>query len=124
MSATLRHELAAERQDIEQVDAELRRVGEAADGLVRAAQELRGALDSLSESVRGVVREAAVQPAVAAAPEPVPDAPSDVPEGARIVALDMVLDGKPREEVATHLREEFGLADSDGLLDEVYARVG
>ena len=36
----------------------------------------------------------------------------------------MVLDGKPRDEVAQHLAEEFGLTDSTALLDDLYARAG
>jgi hypothetical protein len=108
-----------ERPDIKDVDAELARVGEATDGLVRAAQELRASLDALSGSVRAVVREAAERP------EPEPAVPASEPsEAARIVALNMALDGKPRDEVAARLRDEFGLADADPLLDDVYARVG
>ena len=42
-------------------------------------------------------------------------------EGARLVALNMALDGTPREETARYLHEAFGLADSGALLDEVYA---
>jgi hypothetical protein len=138
--------LASEGDNIEQVDAELRRVADAADGLVRSAQELRGALDSLSESVRAAVREAATAASVPAAapseqaPEPAADPVAEdgpaepagggeepvreEPEGARIVALNMVLDGKSRDEVATHLRDEFDYPDSDKLLDDVYSRVG
>jgi hypothetical protein len=131
----------AERDHIERVDADLRRVGEAADGLVRGAQELRAALDGLSESVRAAVRVAAEASAVAE-PVPVEPAPVEGPpveevpvepaavaadpdqDAARIVALNMALDGKPRDEVATYLREELGVTDSGALLDDVYARVG
>ena len=35
----------------------------------------------------------------------------------------MALNGTPREETARYLNENFSLADSDGLLDEVYASV-
>jgi len=125
--------LAGEGPNTEQVDAELRRVAEAADGLVRSAQELRGALDSLSESVRAAIRDAATATGPAAAVEPNPD-PEDSsigdepvreePEGARIVALNMVLEGKSRNEVAAHLRDEFDFTDSAALLDDVYSRVG
>ncbi len=47
---------------------------------------------------------------------------SAVPEGARLLALKMALDGRSREETAAYLRENFELADLDALLDEVYAR--
>ena len=54
----------------------------------------------------------------------VPDAGEEtaVPEGARLLALKMALDGRPRDETSAYLRENFELADPDGLLDEVYAR--
>ena len=48
---------------------------------------------------------------------------SDDSEGARLVALDMALSGKPREETAKYLAEHYDLSDRDGLLDEVYATV-
>ncbi len=45
-------------------------------------------------------------------------------EGARLIALNMALDGRPREETDRYLAENFRLTDRRGLLDEVYARVG
>jgi hypothetical protein len=132
-----------ERDDIERVDADLRRVGEAADGLVRSAQELRASLDGLAESVRAAVRAASAPPVAASVPvepasvvertveepaggvaAPTPTAMEPDLDAARIVALNMALDGKSRDEVAAYLRDELGVADSAGLLDDVYSRVG
>jgi hypothetical protein len=48
---------------------------------------------------------------------------SDDAEGARLIALNMALNGTPREETARYLSENFQLADAGGLLDEVYASV-
>jgi DivIVA domain-containing protein len=48
---------------------------------------------------------------------------SDDAEGARLIALNMALNGTPRDETAKYLSENFSLADSDALLDEVYASV-
>ncbi len=45
-------------------------------------------------------------------------------EGAQLIALNMALNGTPREETARYLDENFALPDSGGLLDEVYASVG
>jgi cell division septum initiation protein DivIVA len=45
-------------------------------------------------------------------------------EGARLVALNMALDGASREDVALHLRENHGLSDPGALLDEVYESIG
>jgi hypothetical protein len=54
----------------------------------------------------------------------VPAAPAAAPEGARVLALKMALDGTPRDETARYLRENFELEDPEALLDEVYARAG
>jgi hypothetical protein len=45
-------------------------------------------------------------------------------EGARLIALNMALNGTPREETDRYLAENFDLSDREALLDEVYARVG
>jgi ElaB/YqjD/DUF883 family membrane-anchored ribosome-binding protein len=63
-----------------------------------------------------------------APPEPAPTAPAgdddaDI-ESARLVALNMALDGASREEVDRYLREHFTLSDREALLDDVYASVG
>jgi hypothetical protein len=64
-----------------------------------------------------------------AAPEPEPAAEAlpegdDDSEGARLIALNMALNGTPREETDRYLAENFRLSDREKLLDEVYARVG
>jgi DivIVA domain-containing protein len=45
-------------------------------------------------------------------------------EGARLIALNMALNGTPRDETANYLSDNFDLEDQDAILDEVYARVG
>lgn len=45
-------------------------------------------------------------------------------EGARLIALNMALNGTPRDEVEAYLTENFGMEDPGPLLDDVYARVG
>jgi F0F1-type ATP synthase membrane subunit b/b' len=50
------------------------------------------------------------------------DLPEDI-EGARLVALNMALNGTPREETDHYLAENFDLEDRQLLLDEVYASV-
>jgi DivIVA domain-containing protein len=49
--------------------------------------------------------------------------PRDGAEGARLIALNMALDGTSREETDRYLAENFKLSDRDGLLDEVYESV-
>jgi ABC-type transporter Mla subunit MlaD len=63
---------------------------------------------------------AAAEPAAAASATPA----GDGHEGARVIALNMALNGSPRDETARYLSENFELDDPDALLDEVYARAG
>ena len=44
-------------------------------------------------------------------------------EGARLIALNMALNGSSRDDVDRYLGENFNLADRAALLDEVYASV-
>jgi hypothetical protein len=90
------------------VSDDLKRLADAAESLERQAGELRAAVEKLA----------------AEAPEPVvaPEEPKVDDSEARIVAFSMVLDGKPRDEVAKQLADDFGLVDSDALLDDLYAR--
>jgi DivIVA domain-containing protein len=44
-------------------------------------------------------------------------------EGARLIALNMALNGTPREQTDRYLAENFELSDRAQLLDEVYASV-
>jgi cell division septum initiation protein DivIVA len=52
-----------------------------------------------------------------------PGEASDDVEGARLIALNMALNGQSREEADRYLADNFDLADRVGLLDEVYASV-
>ncbi len=51
-----------------------------------------------------------------------PDTGDDA-EGARLIALNMALNGTPREETDRYLAENFELSARGKLLDEVYASV-
>jgi DivIVA domain-containing protein len=65
-----------------------------------------------------------VEPAEPAAPAGAEElGESDDSEGARLIALNMALNGTPREETDRYLAENFQLSDRSGLLDEVYASV-
>ncbi len=67
-----------------------------------------------------VVAEAEPAPAAVGGPT---DGTDDT-EGARLIALNMALNGTPREETDRYLAENFELNDRAALLDEVYASVG
>jgi len=67
-------------------------------------------------------------PPAAAAPAPVQPVDEDLDvdedvEGARLIALNMALNGQSREETDRYLAENFDLRDRGTLLDEVYASV-
>ena len=42
-------------------------------------------------------------------------------ESARLIALNMVMNRTPRDEIDRYLAENFRLTDRRGLLDEVYS---
>ena len=64
-------------------------------------------------------------PAESAAPAAAANgARSDDEPGARLVALNMALEGTPREQTASYLAEHYELPDVEALLDEVYASAG
>ena len=77
------------------------------------------------------IAEAAEEPEPEPEPEPAAPEPAQASgrsirgaEGARLIALNMALNGTPRDETARYLSQNFELDDQDALLDEVYARVG
>jgi hypothetical protein len=137
----------AERSAAEQVKAlveaaerEARQSREGVERVAERADELSGRVDELAagvaeavaalrQEIEGLRSASEAAPAAEEAPAeeaPAPDAPAAgapaVPEGARLLALKMALDGRPREETAAYLGENFELADPESLLDEVYAR--
>ena len=87
---------------------DLKRLAEIAEGLEAQARELREQIAQLIEAPPAET--------VAEVEDPADDSE------ARIVAYSMVLDGRPRDEVAQHLADEFGLTDSGALLGDLYAR--
>jgi len=75
------------------------------------------------EPAAGVAEPAAAGEPAEAGGATASEAVSDDTEGARLIALNMALNGTPREETDRYLAENFQLADRAGLLDEVYASV-
>lgn len=99
------------------------------EGLKSTAETLAGSLEELTRDV-GTLGASAAPSAPAEPPAPAPTAPpsngarSDDEAGARLVALNMALEGTPREETARFLGEHYALPDLDALLDDVYASAG
>jgi DivIVA domain-containing protein len=92
---------------------------------------LGGVAEAPAEAGEAPTEAGEAAPEAAAYDEPVGEhaaagsagAGSDDTEGARLIALNMALNGTPREETDRYLAENFQLADRAGLLDEVYASV-
>ncbi len=116
---SVRDELSALRADLE----ELRAVGEGvAEARAEAAAEPAPAAAE-PEPVAAEPEPETAELEAAASPANGPPA-GDGHEGARLIALNMALNGSPREETARYLEENFELENPEALLDEVYARVG
>lgn len=91
-----------------------------------AAAEVEPVEDEPAEVVAEAAPAAAEEPAPAAEPALAPaggEAPAGDVEGARLVALNMALNGTSRDETDRYLADNFDLADREALLDEVYATV-
>jgi outer membrane biosynthesis protein TonB len=123
LAETVRQELSSLKADLE----ELRAVGE---GIGDARAETAAAPQEPAPEPE--------EPAPPAEPEPEPQEPEQEPEpqpepktvelpagqeGARVIALNMALNGSTREETARYLSENFELDDPEALLDEVYSRL-
>jgi hypothetical protein len=95
------------------------RLGELADlanDLLEQATEMRRQWAELAEAI-GRESSLTLDDATVASPD-APDVPGDE---ARLVALDMMLSGRTREETAEHLSRTFAGGDFGELLDEVFA---
>lgn len=109
------------RGQVEALDAELRTLGAELAGAGRATPAAAGE-QGAAQVDEQLVAEA--ETLASPEPEPSPGGAPRAPEGARVLALKMALDGSSREQTAHYLRENFELPDPDALLDEVYSRAG
>ncbi|HYY74391.1 MAG TPA: DivIVA domain-containing protein [Solirubrobacterales bacterium] len=100
--------------------AERAGAGVGAAGAPEGDAEREGAAEPVTATAAG--ERMGAEPASPGTPGPSP-APAG-PEGARLVALNMALNGTPREETARYLADNFQLEDREAILDDVYSRVG
>jgi len=126
LAESVREELSALKADLE----ELRAVGEGvAAAREEAAEKAEPAAAPTAEPAPAAeepepAAEEPTQPIETSEPK---TAPIELPagqEGARVIALNMALNGSSREETAHYLSENFELDDPEALLDDVYARAG
>jgi hypothetical protein len=133
-------QLARAQAVAERLSGRADEIEKALQGLADSVREELSALKADLEELRAVKEGIGAAPAGAdLEPEPVPEPEPDPDpivedstppvaqgegvEGARVIALNMALNGSSRDETARYLSENFRLDDPDALLDEVYARV-
>jgi hypothetical protein len=107
--------------DLEGLRAEATRLGEAssASEAAAAAPSEAAAPEQAASPANGDAAPAA--PREVAAPEQAASPANGDAAAARIVALDMALSGKPRDETDRFIAANYDLDDREALLDEVYA---
>lgn len=98
-----------------------------ADDLLQQAGDIRRQWTELAEVLGAelpadVERPAAPPARRPASATPPPATPEDDP--IRLVALDMMLSGRSRDEVAEYLDATFGEGEYGDVLDEVFAQYG
>jgi hypothetical protein len=135
-AAEIKREAEAEAERIRSAARETKQAD--VSGLLEMVATLRRDLDTLEARLKAAHDEDAPPPAETAKttrPPKAPPAPVDAKaeakagdpdtdaEGARLIALNMALNGEPREAADKYLAENFELSDRSGLLDEVYATV-
>ena len=131
------------KEEADRIRASARETRQAdVSGLVELVAKLRADLDALEARLNGLegdvpaAAEAAPvaaapaepakpkQPAKAKAPAPAKAADGDEAESARLIALNMALNGEPRDVTDQYLADNYDLSDRAALLDEVYSSVG
>jgi DivIVA domain-containing protein len=100
--------------------------GGAAAAPARAVEQAAPAVptaEPFEPAVGGVGGTASGEPMTDRGAEPRPAGPANgaEDESARLIALNMVMNRTPREEIDRYLAENFRLTDRRGLLDEVYS---
>jgi hypothetical protein len=131
---------AADGLDPAAVEAHLREVADAVEKLTRSVRRLAAELEERAGVVESAMErkptpppppapppppkaEPPPEPEPEPAPEPaVAETPSGGGDAPRLIALNMVLNGASREDVARYLDENFELEDPGELLDEVWER--
>jgi hypothetical protein len=111
----------AARADLERLRRLAAEIGDRADAVAVELEEPAPAPAAEAPRPQPEPRQAEPQPQ----PERSPGAgKAGAGEAPRLIALNMVLDGASREQVAQYLDENFDLEDPGELLDEVWSSAG
>jgi hypothetical protein len=104
------------RDDMPETDGDrLNELADLANDLLEQATEMRRQWAELAEAI-GREGSLTLDPGAEAPPSGDP-----ATDQARLVALDMMLSGRTREETDAHLRRTFSGQDFSALLDEVFS---
>jgi hypothetical protein len=124
-AAEIKREAEAEAERIRSAARETQQAD--VSGLLEMVASLRSDLAALEARLKALHGEstAAETAKTTRAPKAPPAVPHEEPdaEGARLIALNMALNGESREATDKYLAENFDLSDRGKLLDEVYASI-
>ena len=115
--------LHAAEDALRNVQAQAAALEELSEQLSLAVHVLEAEVSALGEQLQTAAPADREAQASQAASSEQPMRSTDV-DGARLVALDMALDGEPREAAGRYLEEHFDVPERERLLDEVYAAAG
>jgi hypothetical protein len=133
-AAEIKREAEAEAERIRSAARETKQAD--VSGLLAMVAAMRNEMDALEARLKELQSSESAAPApetakTTRAPKAAPAVPEAAPaveqdadaEGARLIALNMALNGEPREATDRYLADNFDLSDRAALLDEVYASV-
>jgi hypothetical protein len=136
-AAEIKREAQAEAERIRAAARETKTAD--VSGLLAMVASMRDEMDTLEAKLKELQGETpapvaeAETPKTTRAPKAAPAVAEEAPaaaaeqdadaEGARLIALNMALNGEPREATDRYLAENFDLSDRAALLDEVYASI-
>jgi hypothetical protein len=127
--AEIQRYLAEARQRADMLSGErTQQLRELTGELVERAEGTAHQLEALLDTLRRTVAALGTgtvdgEPAAAAPAEPAVVGRRDL-SAARLVAIEMAVAGRTRDEVEDHLRDAFDVDDTRALLDDVFGAVG
>jgi hypothetical protein len=117
--------LRAAEEALREVQAQAAALEELSEQLSLSVHVLEAEIASLGERLRSeAIRQADTPGGAPLGAHAERAGRSTDADGARLVALNMALDGDPREVTGGYLAQHFDIPDRERLLDEVYAAVG
>lgn len=106
-----------------QLDEMVRKLGSAAQQLTEEMGDRSGGDEPMAEQVRPMrpPGEEEQRPSLRTVEDAPPQERDEHLENARLVALQMAVAGRSRQDVEVHLREAFSVEDPEPILDHIFA---